>query len=232
LLVGAEASRPRGPIDVALARAWRVRAGGESLIRAALILCADHELNVSAFTARCVASAGSNPYAVVTAGLAALEGTKHGGSTARVEATLSAMRRERSLRSALADRMRQGHRIDGFGHPLYRGGDPRAAALLEMLERRYAKSPELRYAREFARAAAAVTGERPNIDFALGAVSRVLGLPAGSGLTLFAIGRTIGWIGHAIEQYAVDQIIRPRAKYVGVVAASREAEHRQSTRTT
>ena len=223
-------TRGRGPIDVALARAWRVRAGGEEAIRAALILCADHELNVSAFTARCVASAGSNPYAVVTAGLAALEGTKHGGSTARVEATLGAMRRERSLRSALADRLRQGQRIDGFGHPLYRNGDPRAAALLEMLDRRFPKAPELRYARDFARAAAAVTGERPNVDFALGTVSRVLALPAGSGLTLFAIGRTIGWIGHAIEQYAVDQIIRPRAKYVGVVATARDSTHRETAR--
>jgi len=232
LLVGIEAPRARGPIDVALARGWRLRPGSDAVVRAAIILCADHELNVSAFTARCVASAGSNPYAVVTAGLAALEGTKHGGSTARVEATLAAMRRERSLRAALAERLRHGQRIDGFGHPLYRQGDPRAAALLDMLERRYPKSPELRYARDFARAATALTGERPNVDFALGAVSRVLGLPSGSGLTLFAIGRTIGWIGHAIEQYAVDHIIRPRAKYVGVVAAAQEREHRQSTRTT
>jgi citrate synthase len=231
LLVWVEAPRIRGPIDVALARGWRLRAGAEGVIRAALILCADHELNVSAFTARCVASAGSSPYAVVRAGLAALEGTKHGGSTARVEATFATMRRERSLRAALGDRLRHGERVSAFGHPLYRRGDPRARALLDMLERRYRKSPELRYVREFARAGSVVTGEKPNVDFALGAVSRVLGLPTGSGLTLFAIGRTIGWIGHAIEQYAVDQIIRPRAKYVGVVAAAREAEHRQSTRT-
>ena len=61
-----------------------------------------------------------------------------------------------------------------------------------------------------------LTGERPNVDFALGAVSRVLGLPRASALTLFAIGRTIGWIGHAMEQYALDQIIRPRARYVGL----------------
>lgn len=232
VLVGLEASRPRAGIDVALARGWRLPSGAEEVIRAALILCADHELNVSAFTARCVASAGSNPYAVVTAGLAALEGTKHGGSTARVETTLGAMRRERSLRAALGERLRHGERIGGFGHPLYRQGDPRAAALLKMLEERYPRSPELRYAREFARAASALTGEAPNVDFALGAASRVLGLRPGSGLTLFAIGRTIGWIGHAIEQYAVDQIIRPRAKYVGVVAAARDNAHRQSSRTT
>jgi len=202
-------------VDAALARGWRVRAPGDAVLRAAMILCADHELNVSAFTARCVASAGSSPYAVVVAGLSALEGVKHGGSTARVDSLLAAFRRERSLRSAVADRLRQGQHMEGFGHPLYPNGDPRAAALLEMLDEHFRRSPERRFIREVARVTTSVTGETPNVDFALGAVSRVLGLPPRSGLTLFAIGRTIGWIGHAMEQYAVDQIIRPRARYVG-----------------
>jgi citrate synthase len=126
------------------------------------------------------------------------------------------LRRERSLRSALTDRLRQGHRVEGLGHPLYRHGDPRAIALLEMLDERFRKSAELRFVRALARLSELMTGEKPNLDFALGSVSRVLGLPPSSGLTLFAIGRTIGWIGHAIEQYAVNQIIRPRARYVGV----------------
>ena len=217
LVVGAAASPvDEGSIDETLARAWKVRPRGQEVIRAALILCADHELNVSAFTARCVASAGSHPYAVVVAGLAALEGIKHGGSTARVESMLASLRRERSLRSALTGRLRQGQRVDGLGHPLYRQGDPRAIALLEMLDERFPKSAELRFVRDLARISESLTGEKPNLDFALGSVSRVLGLPPMSGLTLFAIGRTIGWIGHAIEQYAVNQIIRPRARYVGV----------------
>lgn len=223
LMVAAASSRAlharREPVDTSLARGWRVRAGGEDLIRAALILIADHELNVSAFTARCVASAGSHPYAVVVAGLAALEGVKHGGSTARVESLLAATRRARSVRGALTERLRHGGRIDGFGHPLYRNGDPRAALLLAMLGERFPRSPELRFVRSFARVTESLTGEKPNVDFALAAVSRVLGLPGSSGLTVFAIGRAIGWIGHAIEQYAVDQIIRPRARYVGVVPA-------------
>ena len=216
LVVGAAARSMESSIDATLARAWDVRSAGQDVIRAALILCADHELNVSAFTARCVASAGSPPYAVVVAGLAALEGIKHGGSTARVESMLASLRRERSLRSALTDRLRQGQRLEGLGHPLYRHGDPRAIALLDMLDDRFKKSAELRFVQELARLSESMTGEKPNLDFALGSVSRVLGLPLASGLTLFAIGRTIGWIGHAIEQYAVNQIIRPRARYVGV----------------
>jgi citrate synthase len=87
-------------IDATLAAAWGVPRSVD-LVRAALILSADHELNVSTFTARCVASAGGSPYGVVIAGLAALEGTRHGGTTARIEASWDALRRARGLRVAL-----------------------------------------------------------------------------------------------------------------------------------
>lgn len=215
-------------VDVALARRWNVGTRGLDVIRAALVLCADHELNVSSFTARCVASAGSHPYAVVIAGLAALEGPKHGGAGARVESMLESLRRARPLRAAVAARVRRGEPIEAFGHPLYRDGDPRARLLLDLLGERYQKSAEYRFVREFAEGAASVTGEHPNVDFGLAAVARVLNLPAGSPLVLFAIGRSVGWIGHAIEQYATGQLIRPRAKYVGVspVIASDAASRR------
>jgi citrate synthase len=206
----AGADAQRDTIDATLAAAWDV-ARSTDLIRAALIVSADHELNVSTFTARCVASAGSSPYNAVIAGLAALEGTKHGGATARIEATWEALRRTRDLEGALAERLRRGEAIEGFGHPLYQRGDPRAVVLLGMLP----KGKAATFAGELAAAAHAVLGEAPTIDFALVAVARALGLPAGAALTLFAIGRTIGWIGHTIEQYEKNAIIRPRAKYVG-----------------
>ena len=201
---------PRGSIDAALANAWGV-AHAADLIRAALILCADHELNVSTFAARCVASGGSSPYNVVIAGLAALEGTKHGGTTARIEASWNALRGTRNLAGEFAERLRRDEPISGFGHPLYPHGDPRAKVLLAMLPR----GKTATFAREVAGAAHAVLGEAPTVDFALVAVAQALGLPAGAAMILFAIGRTIGWIGHAIEQYKNDAIIRPRAKYVG-----------------
>jgi citrate synthase len=204
------------PIDRTLARRWRVRGRGVDAVRAALIACADHELNVSSFTARCVASAGSHPYAVVIAGLAALEGPRHGGASARVESMLESMRRPRGLSAAVTARVRRGEPVDGFGHPLYPDGDPRARLLLDLLDERYSRSSELRFVTSFARAAAEATGEQPNIDFALAAMARVLRLPAAAPLMLFAIGRSVGWIGHAIEQYATGQLIRPRAKYVGL----------------
>ena len=201
-------------VDATLAAAWDAPRSAE-LIRAALIACADHELNVSAFTARCVASAGASPYNVVIAGLAALEGTKHGGATARVDASWETLRRTGDLRAAFAERLRRGEVIEGFGHPLYPGGDPRAALLLSMLP----TGKTATFARELAAAAKAVIGEAPTVDFALVALARALSLPSGSALTLFAIGRTIGWIGHAIEQYEANAIMRPRAKYVGATPA-------------
>ncbi len=207
----------RHTIDRILAAAWRVEEPGIDVLRAALILCADHELNVSAFAARSVASAGSTPYAVVIAGLAALEGPRHGGASARVESMLTSIGRARDLPEAITARLRRGERIEGFGHPLYPQGDPRAAALFDWLHDRYSRSAELAFIRDFAAAASSALHEAPNVDFALAALARVLALPPGAPLTLFAIGRTIGWIAHAIEQYATGQLIRPRAKYVGVV---------------
>ena len=203
------------PIEERLAIGWKVPRRAAGLLRAAIILSADHELNVSAFTARCVASAGGSPYGAVIAGLAALEGIKHGGLTTRVESMLGAMRRERSGHEALAARLREGTPLDGFGHPLYPDGDPRATELLARLEERYPRSAELRFVRDVAAAALSTLEQRPTIDFALAALTRVAGLPPRSGLELFAIGRTIGWIGHALEQYASGTLIRPRARYVG-----------------
>jgi citrate synthase len=208
--VAAGIDRPCDTIDAALANGWGVPRTAD-LIRAALILCADHELNVSTFAARCVASAGSSPYDVVIAGLAALEGTKHGGTTARIEASWNTLQGTQDLAGAFAERLRRDEPINGFGHPLYQHGDPRARVLLAMLPRGQTAT----FARRLADAAHAALGEAPTVDFALVAVARALGLPSGAALILFAIGRTIGWIGHAIEQYEKNAIIRPRAKYVG-----------------
>lgn len=214
--VAAESSFLAATVDETLQKHWAPRASAAGdLIRAALILCADHELNVSAFTARCVASAGSNPYAVVAAGLSAIQGSKHGGMTARIEIMLTELGRARDLRAAMAERMRRGEAIYGFGHHLYPNGDPRARLLMEMLREHLPKSKELAFAAHVAAEGEELLGEKPTIDFALVALASALKFEPGVALTLFALGRTIGWIGHAIEQYGRDEIIRPRARYTG-----------------
>jgi citrate synthase len=214
--VAAESPELEDSIEETLQKRWIPKMPhAVALLRAALILCADHELNVSSFTARCVASAGSSPYAVVVAGLTAIEGAKHGGMSEKVESMFTDLRRSRDVHKALADRLRRHEPIHGFGHRLYACGDPRAALLMELLTKRLAKSPEVVFAHTLAKAGEQLTGDRPTIDFALVVLARALKLERGAALTLFALGRSIGWIGHAIEQYAKDEMIRPRARYVG-----------------
>jgi citrate synthase len=184
-------------------------------IASALILSADHELNVSAFTARCVASAASSPYDVVSAGLAALKGVRHGGHTERVEALFREAGSASGARRALADRLRRGEEIPGFGHPLYPDGDPRGTALLEIAEGIAPGSPAVDCARALADAGRELLREHPTIDLGLVTLAQALDLPERTPLALFALGRTLGWIGHAIEEYATGRLIRPRAAYVG-----------------
>ncbi|MFN8445128.1 MAG: citrate synthase family protein [Caldilineaceae bacterium] len=183
------------------------------LLNSALILCADHELNASSFTARCAASAGSNPYAVVNAGLSALQGFRHGGHTERVEALF----REAAAdpRHAVIDRIKRGEGVPGFGHQLYPLGDPRARFLLQQIESMQPLSPALHTAQAIIEAVEQAIHLKPNIDFVLVTLAQTYGLPSGSSLTLFALGRIAGWIGHAIEQYGNGRLIRPRARYVG-----------------
>ena len=179
----------------------------DAATRAALVLCADHELNVSAFTARCVASAGASPYEVVAAALAALKGSKHGGASLRAAALFAETRTPRRARSVIAARLRRGEPVPGFGHPLYPKGDPRAAVLLDLVQSPLAASLQ--------RAGSELLGEYPNLDFALAAMAEAHDLPDYAPLLIFAQGRTAGWIAHAMEQYALDQLIRPRARYTG-----------------
>jgi citrate synthase len=187
------------------------------LLSAALILCADHELNVSSFTARCVASAGAPPYAVVSAGLAALQGGKHGGMSARIEAFLQESGSPQQARSALAQRIRRGEAVPGFGHPLYPEGDPRGRLLLAQVCAAYPHASGVVLAQAVVEAAHAAALEPPNIDFALATLCTALNLPPGTAIMLFALGRTIGWLGHAMEEYQADRLIRPRAHYIGVL---------------
>lgn len=209
-VAAAAAGTPPGthPIHVQLAAAWGLDAAGADLIRRALVLVADHELNVSAFAVRVVASTGASLSACLTAGLAGLSGPRHGGTTSLIEVLFDEIAAEVDVAGVIEHRLRRGDGIPGFDHPLYPDGDPRAAALLRHLAPDPDRSALLQ-------AMAETTGCAPNIDFALVSLRRALGLPPGSALALFAIGRSVGWIAHALEQHGDDKLIRPRARYDG-----------------
>ncbi len=209
LLVDAVAGGPgQGPIHDRLGQAWGCGAAGADLIRRALVLLADHELNASTFAARVTASTGASLAACALAGLAALSGPLHGGMAVRVQAFADETRRV-GPQAAVAARLAMGAGAPGFGHPLYPEGDPRARGLLSAFQPPDDQAHLARVVRE-------VTGEIPNIDFALTALAERLGLPPDAPFQIFAIARCAGWIAHALEQAKTGALIRPRARYVGV----------------
>ncbi len=200
------------PLHLQIAKAWAPdNKHAADLIRRALVLLADHELNASTFTVRCAASTGLNLYDAIIAGLVALKGPKHGGAgvlAAQLVKTLV----DGDVAPVIRERVALGERFAGFGHGVYKHGDPRAHALLQVLSRAGAAQ---KLTTEIPERIAEATGEFVNIDYALAVLVHTLGLPAGNELVLFAMARTVGWIAHACEQLQHGRLIRPRARYIG-----------------
>jgi citrate synthase len=200
------------PLHLQIAQAWAPdNKHAPDLIRRALVLLADHELNASTFTVRCAASTGLNLYDAVIAGLAALKGPKHGGAGVLASQLVKTMV-DKDVGPVVRERVALGERFAGFGHGVYKRGDPRAMSLLEALTR--AGAPR-KFTREIPERIAEATGEFVNIDYALAVLVHALRMPAGSELALFAMARSVGWIAHASEQLQHGRLIRPRARYVG-----------------
>lgn len=200
------------PLHLQIAKAWaNDNKHAPDLIRRALVLLADHELNASTFTVRCAASTGISLYDAVIAGLVALKGPKHGGAGV-LASRLVKMLIDHDPEPVIRERVALGERFAGFGHGVYKRGDPRAISLLNALTRAGAAR---KFTREVPDRIAEATGEFVNIDYALAVLAHSLRLAPGSELTLFAMARAVGWVAHASEQLQHGKLIRPRARYVG-----------------
>ena len=193
----------------------RPAAGLLSALSAALVLLADHELAASTLAARVAASVRADPYAVVGTGLGAMSGALHGGASLGAETLLAAARGPDDVPRVVGELLRRGEKVPGFGHFVYSSGDPRATVLLGLVRRAAPKSAAL----AVAEAVLAEVGKKalpaPNIDFATATLARVAGMVTGAGEAIFAIARTAGWIAHALEAYAGNGPLRPRAVYTG-----------------
>jgi len=209
----------RSPTPI-VSRLWSrlcERRPGPALLRAmsaALVLLADHELAASTLAARAAASVRADPYAVVATGLGAVGGALHGGSSLGAETLLASARGPADVPRVVAELLRRGERVPGFGHFVYRSGDPRAAALFDLIQRAAPKSAQLAVATAVLACVRQKSLPEPNIDFALATLARVAGMIKGAGETMFAVARTAGWIAHALEAYTTAPI-RPRAIYTG-----------------
>ena len=201
---------------VIVALGGRPRAASAAAMNRALVLCADHELNVSTFAARITASGGADLYACVTAALAALTGPRHGGACDRVEALVAETGEPTRARAVVHDRTRRGESVPGFGHPLYPKGDPRADQLIDLARSINGKASVVRTLMALVRVMRDEGREPPTLDVGLVAVCAALGLPYGAPVCIFALGRSAGWIAHVFEQRTDAHMLRPRARYVGV----------------
>lgn len=214
LLCGAQPSE--ASIHRVMVASWRKQETGLSeLVRCALVLCADHELNASSFATRVAASTGASLHAAVCAGLATLSGPHHGGAAARAHAFIQDTLRERKPVDRIRERIRRGEAPPGFGHPLYPDGDPRGAALLAALRATRPRPAKLSAIERLIETVHAQCGRQPNLDLALAAIASAYELSADVALAIFAAGRMVGWLAHALEQQESGSLIRPRASYVG-----------------
>lgn len=189
----------------------------------------DHGMNASTFTARVVASTGTDLISAVVAAIGALKGPLHGGAPGPVLDMLDAIGEPAAADPWLRGELAAGRRIMGMGHRVYRVRDPRAA-VLERQATRLADSParggRLALARAVERAAEAILGERKperalraNVEFYTAIVLEAVGLPRDAFAPTFAAARVVGWCAHVDEQRATGRLIRPRARYVGPLPA-------------
>jgi citrate synthase len=190
----------------------------EKAMDVSLILYAEHEFNASTFTARVIASTTSDLHSAITGAIGALKGPLHGGANERVMEVLAevgtADRAESWIRDALARKVR----IMGFGHRVYKHGDPRAAYLKGLCAELAAETGH-QDMEQMADVIESVVREEkklpPNLDWPSARLYHYLNLPTDLYTPLFVVSRVVGWSAHVIEQLDNNRLIRPRSRYTG-----------------
>jgi citrate synthase len=213
-------AQPQGSLARQFLSAWRDRepAPGEAnALDRGFVLTADHELNAATFAARVAASTGADICSAVLAAVATQSGPLHGGAVQSTGELLSAATPEQAAAGVLR-RLDAGERIPGFGHPVYRRGDPRVPLFRLLAEDLAVQTGDDRHLDAADRIAAIMADRKglpPNMDLYAAACWLSLGIPADLFPAIFALGRLAGWIAHIREQYADNRLIRPRAHYAG-----------------
>ncbi|HET9075741.1 MAG TPA: citrate synthase [Acidimicrobiales bacterium] len=182
-----------------------------SVLNAALVLMADHEIAASTLAARTAAAVDADPYAVILTGMSAASGPLHAANSLQIRPLLADAQLHGPA-AAVGEVLRRGGVLHGFGQPLYPGGDPRGAELLESLRR---SGADLGTVDAVLALVAARGMAPPNCDFALAALAQTGLMVPGASEAIFVLARSAGWIAHALEEYAHRSRFRVRATYVG-----------------
>jgi citrate synthase len=194
-------------------------------VDAYLVTVADHGMNASTFTARVIASTGSDLVSSVTGAIGALKGPLHGGAPGPVLDMLDAIGAAENADAWIRAELDAGRRIMGMGHRIYRVRDPRAAVLereMQRLERAGIASARLGLARATEKAAERILAEkhpdrplRANVEFYTAVLLEAAGIPRAAFSPTFAVARVAGWCAHVREQRKTGRLIRPASRYVG-----------------
>ncbi len=183
-----------------------------------LILHADHELNCSAFSARVTASSLSDIYSAITSAVGTLKGPLHGGANEQVMLMLKRIGNMEQTVTFIKDALANKEKVMGFGHRVYKNGDPRAKILRKMSEDITKKIGEPHWYQMSAMIDDTVQKEKgllPNVDFYSATVYYSMGIPIDLYTPIFAVSRISGWMAHIYEQATNNRIYRPRGKWVG-----------------
>ncbi len=189
-------------------------------IDTALVLHADHELNASTFAARETVSTLADMHSGVVSAIGTLKGPLHGGANEAVMRMLLKIGSMDNLDKFIEDALSNKEKIMGFGHRVYKNGDPRAKHLRRMSEELGKLNGDTRWYDMSVRIDDMIVHEKgllPNVDFYSASVYYMLGIPIDLFTPVFATSRISGWLAHILEQYADNRLIRPRADYIGPV---------------
>lgn len=183
-----------------------------------LILHADHELNCSAFASRVTASSLSDIYSAITSAVSALKGPLHGGANEQVMLMLKDIGNMSAAREWIKEALADKKKVMGFGHRVYKNGDPRAKILSKLSEKIGKKTGQPQWY-EMSKAIDDTMqkekGLLPNVDFYSATVYYGMGIPIDIYTPIFAASRVSGWLAHVFEQYSKNRIYRPRGQWIG-----------------
>lgn len=183
-----------------------------------LVLHADHELNCSAFAARVTASSLSDVYSAIVSAICALKGPLHGGANEQVMLMLKDIGTVERAKSWIQEALDNKQKVMGFGHRVYKNGDPRAKVLRAMSDKLTAKIGEHKWYEMSVMLDDVMQGKKgllPNVDFYSATVYHSMGIPIDLYTPIFAASRVSGWLAHIMEQWKNNRIYRPRGHWTG-----------------